>query len=128
MKTILFFVPALIFCQSCHSPKKPAVTRTVLQRYDLNIPQREMVQSVIAFDPGTSVGNHSHPGEEIIYVLEGSLEYEVEGNPTIILQAGEVLFIPAGKIHAAKNEGSGRAKELATYIVEKGKQLVIIQP
>jgi len=67
-----------------------------------------------------------HPGEEIIYVLEGSLEYKVEGQPTVTLQPGDVLFIPAGTIHAAKTVGSGKGVELATYIVEKGKPLLAV--
>jgi oxalate decarboxylase/phosphoglucose isomerase-like protein (cupin superfamily) len=66
---------------------------------------------------------HTHPGEEIIYVLEGLLEYQVEGKPPVTLKAGDVLFIPAGTVHAAKNVGSGNAAELATYVVEKGKPL-----
>jgi len=78
----------------------------------------------VDFDPGAAFGKHRHPGEEIIYVIEGSLEYEVEGKPPITLKAGEVLFIPAGTIHAAKNVGSGNAAEIATYVVEKGKPLV----
>ena len=69
---------------------------------------------------------HSHPGEEIIYVIEGLLEYQVDGKPPVTLKAGEVFFIPAGTIHAAKNVGSGNAAELATYIVEKGKPLVVL--
>ena len=68
----------------------------------------------------------AHPGEEIIYVLEGSLEYEVEGQPPVTLKAGDVLFIPAGTIHAAKNVGTDNAAELATYVVEKGKPLVVL--
>src|ERR671917_129908 len=67
-------------------------------------------------------------GEEIVYVLEGSLEYQVEGRPPVTLKAGEVLFIPAGTIHAAKNVGSGNGAELATYVVEKGKPLVAFGP
>ena len=69
-------------------------------------------------------GKHWHPGEEIIYVLEGTLEYQVEGKPPVTLKTGDVLFIPAGTIHAAKNVGSGNGAELATYIVEKGKPLL----
>ena len=68
--------------------------------------------------------NHSHPGEEIVYVIEGLLEYQLEGKPPVTLKAGEVLFIPAGTIHSAKNVGSVNGAELATYIVEKGKPLV----
>ena len=71
-------------------------------------------------------GNHTHPGEEIIYVLEGSLEYQIEGEPPVTLKAGDVLFIPAGTIHSARNVGSGTGSELATYIVEKGKPLLTL--
>jgi quercetin dioxygenase-like cupin family protein len=61
-------------------------------------------------------------------VLEGSLEYQVEGKPPVTPKAGEVLFIPAGTVHAAKNVGSGNAAELATYVVEKGKPLATVVP
>jgi quercetin dioxygenase-like cupin family protein len=104
--------------------QQPGVKRTDLQRHDLSIPGREVVQVRVDLDPGVAFGKHRHPGEEIIYVIEGSLEYEVEGKPPMTLKAGEVLFIPAGTIHAAKNVGSGNAAEIATYVVEKGKPLV----
>ena len=78
------------------------------------------------YRPGVAFPKHRHPGEEIIYVLEGSLEYEVEGKPPVTLKAGDVLFIPAGTIHSARNVGSGNAAELATYVVEKGKPLVVL--
>ena len=78
----------------------------------------------VELDPGVTFGSHRHPGEEIIYVLAGSWEYKVEGRPPITLRAGEVLFIPAGTIHSAKNVGSDVGAELATYLVAKGKPLV----
>src|ERR1700752_942037 len=74
--------------------------------------------------PGTTAPRHTHPGEEIIYVLDGTWEYTVQGKPPVTLEAGDVLFIPAGTIHSARNVGDGRAAELATYIVEKGKALM----
>jgi len=104
----------------------PGIKRTELQRHDLSTPGRETIQARIDFDSGASFPKHTHPGEEIIYVLEGSLEYQVEGKVAVTLKAGDVLFIPAGTIHAAKNVGSGNALELATYIVEKGKPLISI--
>jgi quercetin dioxygenase-like cupin family protein len=100
------------------------IKRTDLQRYDLSAPGREVIQVRVDFAPGAAFGRHKHPGEEIIYVIEGALEYEVEGKSPVTLKAGEVLFIPAGTIHAAKNVGSSNAAELATYIVEKGKPLL----
>src|SRR5260370_42257069 len=98
--------------------------RTDLQRHDLGTTGREAVQVRVDFDPGAAFGKPAHPGEEIIYVLEGSLEYQVEGKPPVTLKAGDVFFVPAGTIHAARNVGSSTAAELATYVVEKGKPLV----
>ena len=106
--------------------QQPGITRTDLQRHDLSVPGREVVQARVEFDPGVAFGKHWHPGEEIIYILEGSLEYQVEGKPPVTLKAGDVLFIPAGTIHAAKNVGSSHGAELATYVVEKGKPLVVM--
>jgi len=100
------------------------VKRIDLQRNDLSIPGREAVQAIVEIAPGTTAAKHSHPGEEIIYVLEGTLVYEIDGRPPIALKAGDVLFIPYGAIHSATNIGSGRGAELATYVVEKGKPLI----
>jgi quercetin dioxygenase-like cupin family protein len=102
------------------------VKRTDLQRQDLSIPGRESVQVRVDLAPGVAFGNHTHHGEEIIYVLEGTFEYQIEGKPPVTLKAGDVLFIPAGTVHAAKNVGNVTASELATYIVEKGKPLVTL--
>jgi quercetin dioxygenase-like cupin family protein len=99
--------------------------RTDLQRHDLSAPGREVVQVRVDFDPGYVAPRHTHPGEEIIYVIEGLLEYEIAGK-TARVKAGDVLFVPAGAIHTAKNIGSGTGAELATYIVEKGKPLLTI--
>jgi quercetin dioxygenase-like cupin family protein len=97
--------------------------RTELQRHDVGVQGREVVQTRAEFDAGGSIGKHTHPGEEISYVLEGSLELQIEGKPPTTLKAGDVFFVPAGTVHAARNAGSGSAKILATYVVEKGKPL-----
>ena len=101
--------------------------RIDLQRHDLSVEGREVVQAIVELDPGVTSARHTHPGEEIVYVLEGApLEYEVEGKPPVTLKPGDVLFIPAGTIHAARNVGSRKGAELATYIVEKGKPLLTV--
>ena len=105
-------------------PQQPAVTRTDLLRHDLGVSGREVIQVRVDFAPGVAFPPHSHPGEEIAFVLEGELEYRLEGKPPVTLKAGEALFIPAGAVHAARNVGSVSAAELATYLVEKGKPLV----
>ena len=104
--------------------QQPGTRRAELQRHDLGTPGREVVQVRVELDPGVTFGRHRHPGEEIIYVLEGSWEYQVEGRQPITLGPGGVLFIPAGTIHSARNVGNGTAAELATYVVHKEKPLL----
>jgi quercetin dioxygenase-like cupin family protein len=111
-----------IFAFPAHQPE---IRRVDLQRHDLSAPGREAIQVRVEFDSGAAFGNHHHPGEEVVYVIEGTLEYTLEGR-TERLKAGDVLFVPSGVVHAAKNVGPTRGAELATYIVEKGKPLVVM--
>jgi quercetin dioxygenase-like cupin family protein len=96
-------------------------TRTALQDQPLSDPAKHVVQARAEFMPGVAAGRHTHPGEEIGYVLEGTLLLEVDGQPPRTVNAGEVFFVPAGVVHDGKNVGAGNAKVLATYVVEKGK-------
>ena len=126
MKTALILVAAAaLIVGSLARAEQLGTNRTNLQRHDLGIPGREVVQVRVDLAPGVLAPNHSHPGEEIVYVIEGLLEYQLEGEAPVTLKAGEVLFIPAGKIHSARNVGNVNAAELATYIVEKGKPLSV---
>ena len=116
----------LAFASSVAWTQQTGIRRTELQRHDLSIPGRETVQVRVDIDPGHAFGRHTHPGEEIIFVLEGALEYEVDGKAPVTLKAGDVLFIPAGTVHAARNAGSVVGSELATYFVEKDKPIVTL--
>ena len=99
----------------------PGLKRTELQDRDLSIPGKHVVQARVEFEPGAGVGRHTHPGEEISVVLEGQLLLEVDGQPARTIKAGEAFMVPAGVIHAGKNNGSGKGVVLATYVVDKGK-------
>ena len=104
----------------------PGLWRTNLQRHDLSVPGREMIQSRVDVEPGSPPIRHTHPGEEIIYVLAGSLEYQIDGQPTKVYNAGEALTVPAGVIHAVRNAGADTGTALATDVVEKGKPLLTV--
>jgi quercetin dioxygenase-like cupin family protein len=104
----------------------PGITRTDLQRDDLSIPGRELIQNRVDISPDAPAIRHKHPGEEIIYVLEGSLEYSVDGREPTTYTAGEALIVPAETPHSAKNVGTGNASELATYVVEQGKPFLVV--
>ena len=117
--------PSAVLAQSVVLVQPPGIKRTDLMRNDLSVPGREVIQVLVEFAPEVAFPNHSHPGEELVYVVEGLLEYALEGRPPVTLKAGDVLFIPAGVAHAVKNVGSGNAAEIATYIVEKGKPVLV---
>jgi quercetin dioxygenase-like cupin family protein len=104
----------------------PGITRTDLQQHDLSVPGREVGQVRVDIAPGVLAPDHRHPGEEIVYAIEGEMEYRLEGRAPVTLKAGQVLFIPAGTVHSVKNVGAGNAAELATYVVEKGKPLLVL--
>ena len=105
--------------------QQPGAIRTELQRHDLSVPGREVIQVRVELAPGVAFPSHTHPGEEIIYVIEGTWAYEIAGKP-VTAKRGDVLFVPAGTIHSAKNVGTGTAAELATYVVEKARPLLTL--
>ena len=103
------------------APQAPGLTRTEIQQHDLSVPGRaKSIQNRVQDQPCNAVFRHKHPGEEVIYVLEGLLEYDIDGQPPTRVSPGEGLTVPAETVHAARNVGNGDAAELATYFVEKG--------
>ena len=131
MKSTRIFAAALLIAGSvttlrmAEAQRMQGIQRTDLIKNELSVPGHEAVQVRVDIDPGTTSIKHSHPGEEIAYVLEGSLEYQLDGRAPVTLQAGQALFIPAGVAHVAKNVGTTKASELATYIVSKDAPLLV---
>jgi quercetin dioxygenase-like cupin family protein len=103
--------------------QQPGFKRVELERHDIGNPGHEAVLARGEFNAGAAAPKHTHPGEEVGYVLEGQVVLEVEGKAPATLQAGDVFFIPAATVHSAKNAGANPAKVLSTYILEKGKPL-----
>src|SRR3954471_17673648 len=122
MKTVTFTMFALVLT-GVLAAQQPAFKRTVLQQSDISVPGREVVSAVAEFEPRATPGMHTHFGEEIGYVLEGTFLVEQREKPPVTLQAGGSFLIPAGTVHNATNTGTWKGRILATYIVEKGKPL-----
>src|ERR1700749_2369613 len=95
------------------TPQGPGLSRTDLQPHALSVPGREVIQTRVDISPAAPPVRHKHPGEEIIYVLEGTLEYSIDGREPATFNAGEVLLVPPETIHSVKNVGSGNAAEPA---------------
>jgi quercetin dioxygenase-like cupin family protein len=131
MKAIKFAVP--LVCIALAAPlligAQPAgFKRIPIQRGDLSAPGREVVQAIAELPVGMSVGRHTHAGEEVSYVLEGTVVLLIDGQPPREVKAGEGFMIPAGVVHDARVAGDKPSRVLATYIVEKGKPLATPAP
>jgi len=104
------------------------LTRTLVGKADVSVPGREAVVARVEVAPGARAGRHTHPGDEISYVLEGESELLVDGQPPRIVKAGESFVIPAGVVHDAHNAGTVPTKLVGVYVVEKGKPLASPAP
>ena len=120
-KSMLLVTLALTATVASVIAQQTGFKRTVLQQVDLTAPGREAVTALAELQPGAAAGRHTHPGEEIGYVIDGSVVVEIEGKAPMTLTSGKAFSIPAGAVHNATNKGSGAARILATYIIEKGK-------
>jgi len=127
MRALTLTVTAVLLAGAL-AAQQPAFKRTVLQQSDISVPGREVVSAVAEFEPRATPGRHTHFGEEIGYVLEGTFLIEQEGKAPVTLKTGGTFLIPAGTIHNATNTGTGNGRILATYIVEKGKALATPAP
>jgi quercetin dioxygenase-like cupin family protein len=97
--------------------------RTVLQHSGSSIPGREIVQVLTEIPAGVSSGWHTHPGEEVGYIVAGTVRMEIEGRPALTLRAGEGFLIPPRTPHNALDLGPDTGRMLSTYLVEPGEPL-----
>lgn len=98
------------------------IKRTPLQKFDIPGTNYETVIGIAEITPNVNVGRHTHPGPESGYLLEGEFTLLVDGQPPLLLKAGDSYKVPSGAIHDARTGDKG-AKVIATYVVEKGKPL-----
>ena len=94
--------------------------RTEVQRGLLSVPGREMVQVRTEIPVGVASGWHTHPGEEVGYIIAGTVRMEIRDRPTLILNAGDGFLIPPRVPHNALDLGPDTGMMLSTYIVEVG--------
>ncbi len=102
--------------------------RTLVGRADVSVPGREAVVARIEVAAGAKAGRHTHPGDEISYVLEGEATLLIDGQPPRTVRAGESFVVPAGVVHDAHNDGNVPTKLLGVYVVEKGRPLASPAP
>lgn len=126
MGLVIWLAPSsdlTVHAQQPAAPSTPGAQRTVLERHDLSIPGREGVLVKTELGPGAKEPRHTHPGDIFVYVLDGTITLDADGQPTRTAKSGEVFFVPAGQIHSGQNNGTTPVKLLVSFFVEKGKPL-----
>lgn len=111
-------------CCAAANAQVTHIRSSLIERAGMSVPGREAVVMRLEVDPGVVVGRHTHPGDEIGYVLEGAAELLVDGEPARKLKPGDAFVVTTGKAHSIKNIGREPLKVVADYVVEKGKPLV----
>jgi quercetin dioxygenase-like cupin family protein len=99
------------------------IHRTVLQDKPLSIPGHKVIVARVQVDPGSFAGRHTHPGEEISYILDGQADILIQGQPPLHVKAGDSFVVPAGAVHDAHNTGSVPMHLVGVYVIESGKPL-----
>lgn len=127
--TTILFAAVLLACthpvpaqQGAPAAAVAPIKRIPLQRFDVPGTAYETVIGIAEIAPNVSIGRHTHPGPESGYLIEGSFELLIEGQPPRMLRAGDSYQVPARTVHDARS-GAGGAKVIATYVVEKGQPL-----
>ncbi|MCG2591396.1 cupin domain-containing protein [Ramlibacter sp. XY19] len=125
---LTLFAAALTVAAGTLFAQASGLTRTMLGKHDLSAPGYEAVIARVEVAPGAKAGRHTHPGEEISYILEGEALLLVDGQPPRTVKAGESFVIPAGVVHDAHNASAAPIKLVGVYVVEKGKPLATPAP
>jgi quercetin dioxygenase-like cupin family protein len=129
IKTLHLLVgAALAFTAGTLLAQASGLTRTMVGRGDVSVPGREAVVARVEVAPGAKAGRHTHPGDEISYVIEGTAQLLIDGQAPRTVKAGESFIIPAGVVHDAHNDSDAPIKLVGVYVVEKGKPLASPAP
>ena len=116
-------IMAALFAGAALAAQQSGSTRTPLQDQPISVAGHHGVTARVDIGPGVESGRHMHPGEEFGYVLEGTLQLEIDGRPPQTFKTGDVFFVPAGVVHNGRNTGSVKTTLIGTYVVESGKPL-----
>jgi quercetin dioxygenase-like cupin family protein len=98
----------------------PAIKRVPLMKADLTGTEgKEVVMTLIEAQPGADFPAHTHPGDEFLFVIEGSIATFVEQHRTSV-PTGGTFHAPREKAHGG-SIGDKPARLLTVHIVDKGK-------
>jgi quercetin dioxygenase-like cupin family protein len=100
-----------------------ALKRTPVLHADVTAPGREATVMRVELAPHSHSGRHTHPGDEISYVVDGDAELLIDGEAPKRVGPGQAFVVKQGQIHDLRNTGSTPVHLIGVYVVDKGKPL-----
>ena len=80
----------------------------------------EVIMSYIELPKNTTLPSHYHPGEEFVYLIQGSGELKLKDESKIIIKAGQTAKVPLKHIHSFSSLNED-VKGVVFRVHEKGK-------
>ena len=122
--TLVLAITASILGSRLSTAQPPSMKRTELLRTDAAMEGKEAHLWVAEIAPGAATGNHAHPTPRFVYVIEGSVVLEIEGQAPRTVIAGQAFQELPGQVHNFRNaSGTLPAKALGFQIAAKGQSL-----
>jgi quercetin dioxygenase-like cupin family protein len=81
----------------------------------------EITSLRVDIGPGGETGRHMHPYPTFVYVLEGTVDVEMEGGGTRSYKAGDSFLEVLNTWHNGRNHGTATTKLLVVFVGVHGK-------
>ena len=84
-----------------------------------DLPGREVRISMLDREPGASTARHRHPGHHTFgYVIEGTVEFAINGESARVLNAGDTFYEPPMAVHSiSRNPSSDKRAKILVFMV-----------
>ena len=118
---------ASIIAVLINSAHAQGITRDELKRADLTGKDMDVIVIVVTVPPGENLPRHIHPGEEVVYVLDGAT-LELPDGSQRQFSTGAVTINTRDVPHAGFQIAGDKAlKMLTVHIVDKGKPVTEVE-
>jgi quercetin dioxygenase-like cupin family protein len=103
------------------SAAQPAVAgpRQILTQALDDLPGREVRILIVDQGPEANTARHRHPGHHVFgYVLEGMVEFAIDGQPSVVKKAGDTFYEPPTSIHTtSRNPSKDQRSKVLVFMV-----------
>jgi quercetin dioxygenase-like cupin family protein len=110
---------AIKFVETSVAQPAPAAPGQLLTQPLSDLPGREVRMNILDRDPGSSSSRHRHPGHHTFgYVLEGTYEFAINGEPSRRLKAGDTFYEPPTAVHTtSRNPSADTRTKILIFMV-----------